>query len=50
MKLLKKLGFAGSVAIVLMVTASGAKAYDFGCGSESCMPTQCWEFWCFWGG
>ncbi|WP_155633206.1 hypothetical protein [Burkholderia stagnalis] len=42
-------GLAAAMLIGVTVPAV-AEEFQFQCNSDQCLVTQCWEFWCFWGG
>ncbi len=53
MQRLQKLVLGVFAALTLMVAIPAAPAHaepEFQCNAPSCLVTQCWEFWCFWGG
>ncbi|CAB3748620.1 hypothetical protein BPA30113_04520 [Burkholderia paludis] len=54
MRRIKRAVLGGLAAAMLIGVVAPAVAEEFQpqfeCNSRQCLVTQCWEFWCFWGG
>ena len=52
MRRIKRAVLGGLAAAMLIGVAApaGAEEFQFQCTASQCLVTQCWEFWCFWGG